>query len=82
MTIRKEIGNRLRVTREGMGISQVSMADQAAISLTTWRKYERGVTTPTADILREIALILNVSADWLLCLTPPKEPGEEEDFDV
>ena len=66
MTSRKEIGKRIRVIREKLGLKQsefaaiLNVASGASIS-----GYEMGDNWPTAETLIRIVEIGNVTYDWL-----------------
>lgn len=59
--------HRLNVTRKSKGFTAQYMADMLAVSLRTYRNYESGHSSPTLQTLVQIADILNVSTDYLLC---------------
>ena len=42
------------------------MAAKLGISPTTWQSYEKGATSPPADMLLKIAALLEVDPSWLL----------------
>ena len=56
--------NRLRKER---GITAQQMADALQSGIRNYRKYESGDAKPTLDGLVQIADILDVSTDYLLC---------------
>lgn len=58
---------RLNQTRKEKGYTAQQMADKLTISLSTYRKYESGHRSPNLEMLSNIADILEVSADYLLC---------------
>lgn len=57
---KKIIGNKLRVLRTSLGISQSDLADKAGVSFQQIQKYEKGVNRISADRLYDIAKILKV----------------------
>ena len=59
------LGNRIRVAREKMNITQEDLADRVNISSSHISVIERGVKASRADTLVRIANELNVSADYL-----------------
>lgn len=58
---------RLNQTRKACGLTAQNMADALQTGLRNYRKYESGDAKPTLDGLVQIADILNVSTDYLLC---------------
>lgn len=59
--------DRLNQTRKKQGITAQQMADMLHTGLRNYRKYESGNAKPTLDGLVQIADILDVSTDYLLC---------------
>lgn len=59
---------RLKQTREAWGLSQEDLAVRVDISSKQIWRYENGVSDPTADVLRRIAEVLEVSTDYLVGL--------------
>ena len=59
------LGNRIRVAREKMNITQEDLAGRVNISPSHVSVIERGVKAPKADTLIRIANELNVSAEYL-----------------
>ncbi len=57
---------RLKEVREERGLTQKEISLRIGTSANAINNYELGLRTPTADILRKIAISLNVSADYLL----------------
>lgn len=62
----KEIGSRIRKTRENQNITQFQLAEMTNISLSHMSNIETGSTNFGVDILVRIAEALQVSADALL----------------
>lgn len=59
--------------RELRGVeSQSSFAAQIEVHPIQYSKYERGINSPSVDVLRRICLTCGCSSDWLLGL---REPG-------
>lgn len=58
---------RLRSTRMSRKITQQAMADMLSISLNAYQKYEQSERMPSLNCLVQIADILDVSIDYLLC---------------
>lgn len=65
-------GDRLKIARNRIGISQSELADKVGLSRTTITNLERGNQNPTIDAIIKLANNLNISADWLLGIKHPK----------
>ena len=68
-------GERLAALRKERGLTQQAVADASGAHVTQIRRYEAGSSQPTLDVLRNLALALNTSADSLLFA--PDERGPE-----
>lgn len=73
-----EFGKRLASLRKAQGLTQQALADTASIHVVQVRRYETGVSQPSLDILRKLAVALSVRADQLLF--DEFERGPAEDF--
>jgi len=58
---------RLNETRKNKGLTAQQMADALQTGIRNYRKYESGDAKPTIDGLVQIADLLDVSTDYLLC---------------
>ena len=61
------LGKRLNEVRKEKGFTAQQMADALHITISTYRKYESGRAFPPVDRLVQIADILGVTTDYLLC---------------
>lgn len=61
MTLREK----LIVSRDRAGLSQMELADRLGVSRQAVSRWESGDTTPTMDKLKSLAKIYGVSLDWL-----------------
>lgn len=72
-------GNRLAELRKQRGLTQQAVAAASGAHVTQIRRYEAGTSQPTLDVLRNLGLALNTSADSRSCSTPtteaPKHPA-------
>lgn len=59
--------DRLNDLRKQRGFTAQQMADLLQTGIRNYRKYESGDAKPTLDGLVQIADILDVSTDYLLC---------------
>lgn len=60
-------GQRLNTVRKSKGFTAQKMADELQIALRSYRMYESGNRYPSLDTLVQIADILGVPTDYLLC---------------
>jgi transcriptional regulator with XRE-family HTH domain len=67
---------RLAALRKECGFTQQQMADKIGMHVSQLKRYEAGVSQPTMDVFRRIALALNVSADMLLFEVGERGPDE------
>ncbi len=63
-----ELYEKIRNLREDKDIKQKDMAKYLHMQPTTYNAYENGKRTISADLLKNICIFLNVSADELLDL--------------
>jgi len=61
-----EFGERLRILRLQKNLSQKDVARLASVHHMHYGRYERGLTVPTAEVLRRLADKLGVTTDYLL----------------
>ena len=66
ISLKYEIGNRIRKYREERGISQVQLAQKLNVSNSRVSNWEQGINRPDANILADICRVLNVSPSELL----------------
>lgn len=62
----EEFGKRLRCARTSTGLHQKEVASKINLSTSGYGYYEQGRSEPSLETLKQIALILNVSTDYLL----------------
>ena len=61
----KTFGERLKQIRQERGISQDKLSKLTNISVQTISAYETGQSCPSLEYIHDIALVLNVSIDYL-----------------
>jgi len=66
---------RLAAIRKDKKMTQQQMADLIGIHVSQIKRYESGDTQPSLEVLRKIALALNISADLLLFDKEEREPS-------
>lgn len=60
------IAERIRLYRQQKGFSQAELAEKSAVNNKSLSRYELGTSIPPADVLKNIADALGISADTLL----------------
>ena len=61
----KELGNRLKILREGTGLSQAKFAEVIGSTQSSINRYENGQATPSVELLRRYADYFDVSMDYI-----------------
>lgn len=70
-------GTRLKQARANKKLTQHEVADKLGIDYTTISKYENNKSEPDNEILREMAVIYEVTLDWLISgQVPSGKPGD------
>ncbi|MEM8974777.1 MAG: helix-turn-helix transcriptional regulator [Pseudomonadota bacterium] len=72
-----QVGDRLRVRRMTIGMTQAQLARVCGISAQQIHKYEIGVSRMTSGRLHQFAQVLDVPISWFFGETT--EPGSETD---
>ena len=80
-TFAKELGARLRATRDKRGLTQQQLADRLKSYPPRISQYESGVVVPEAETLAALAAALEISLDELV-LGRPAAGGEDGISDV
>lgn len=60
------VGNRIRETRQAIGVSQHDLSELAEVHITSLSRIERGITMPKLDMLARIAIALDTSVSELV----------------
>ena len=66
-SLNKQIGSRVRMQRELLGITREGLCDYVHISPQFLSEVERGIKGVSAETLRKLCDGLGLSADYLLC---------------
>ena len=69
-----KIGNFIMAKRKTLGLTQQQLADKLNVSFQAVSKWENGATYPNIEILRDLAIVLEVSVDEILA-------GSDKDVD-
>lgn len=77
------MANRIKMTREAMGLTQKELGKALGVSQATVSAWEVGRNEPDYKVLRDIARMLNCSIEYLMGYTAkktaagvPPEPGK------
>ena len=70
----KEVSKRLKALREGIGITQVKMAEGIGTTQSSINRYENGQSTPPVEIFRRYADFFDVSLEYIFCRTDKPQP--------
>ncbi len=68
---------RLKRLRQEKKLDFAELAEKIGIHSTQLRRYEKGESQPTLDVLRKMAVALNVPGDELLFDEEERKPPEE-----
>jgi len=68
---------RLSKIRQGKNLSFPDLARHTGIHATQLRRYEKGESQPTLDVLRRLSVVLNVPGDLLLFDDEERTPPED-----
>lgn len=61
-----KVGSFIMDKRKALGLTQQQLADKLNVSFQAISKWENGIAYPNIEILRDLAIVLNVSADEIL----------------
>lgn len=67
----RDLGERLRQVRDGLGLSQPAFAEKLGVSKLTVLRYEHGEGRPDPEFLAGVCRLGGVSPDWLLGVGSP-----------
>jgi transcriptional regulator with XRE-family HTH domain len=68
--LQRSLGEVARAARERLGLTQAQVAQKVGLVHAVYGRIERGGMMPSAPSLRRISLVLGVSTDALLGLSP------------
>ena len=61
-----KVGKFIMEKRRALGMTQQQLADKLNVSFQAISKWENGTTYPNIEILRDLAIVLEVSVDEIL----------------
>jgi transcriptional regulator with XRE-family HTH domain len=77
------IGQRIRKRRQELGWSQRALAQRVSTRQATIADLERGAQKETSTaLIRRLAKVLGVTADWLIGMYEEDDQGDGEPADV
>lgn len=62
-----DLGERLRLTREALSLTQVALCRRTGISTQAWNNYERGAKRISVDNAIKLRQRLGIPLDWIYC---------------
>ena len=71
------IANRIKGLREEKGLTQTQLAKQLGITRSGVNAWEMGISVPSTQCIVELAMLFEVSTDYLLGLEPTASIGIE-----
>lgn len=74
--------NRIKEVRKKQGYSQQSLAIKLNVNQTAISQWERGTTTPSASLLKQLSKLFNVSTDYLLGISDDYHTYSWQDTDI
>ena len=78
--MRKDFGARLKSLLENKNISQKEFADKLEITEATLSRYINNLIVPKIEVVSNMALLLDVSVDFLIGNERPISETEEKDI--
>ena len=69
--------NRIKYLREKNNMTQEKLGELIGVQSSAISKYEKEIVPLTDDTIKKLAAIFNVSTDYILDNTPPKNEEEE-----
>lgn len=76
------LGEQIKTLRKEMGLTQVELGKKLGMTGVAVNKWELGQRTPSAEIIKELASIFNVTTDFLLNDGNRHEDTKEYDNDA
>lgn len=70
--VERKIGNRIKYLRKQNGLTQRQLGERIGLTNATIGYYERHERCPSPDIVKKLAYVFHVSADYLLGIDDKK----------
>ena len=74
-----EVGKRLEFLMENLNMKQVELADKIGISKQSLYQYMHCKCEPRSSVIKQMAVALNTSADFIVGLTENPAPAKYDD---
>ena len=74
LTLREEVGARLRLTREGLGVERKQWVARYGVKWNSLSQWEQGQFMPDLIFLKSLCEDYNLSLDWFLRGVPAGRP--------
>lgn len=71
-----DFASRLRGLRRGAGLTQEELGNRLEVGRTAVANWERGLRSPSPATMRQLALLFNVSSDYLYGRTSQRRRAE------
>jgi transcriptional regulator with XRE-family HTH domain len=68
---------RLVELRKDKGLTQLQLAERVGVHAQQLKRYEAGISQPTFDVIRNMAMALGVSSDYLLFGKDERGPDDD-----
>ena len=75
-------GDRLRMLRDKVGLSQKDLTDRLSINRSTYARYETSSTQPDYDTLNKLADFFGVTTDYLLGRSDQKTSSDDYEIET
>lgn len=75
--MKMDFHKRLAQLRKDKSLTQQALADASGVNVSQLKRYETGVSQPSLDVLRKLAIALGTSADLLLFDKDERGPDDE-----
>ncbi len=69
------MGERIKDARNAVGLTQQKTADALNMTIGAYQKYESGAVEPPLYSLVSLAIVLNVTTDYLLGMSDAESAG-------
>ena len=71
-----EIGNRLKVARLALGLSQKEVCEAIGVKVPAWSHWENGRRIPDPMAMKNLYLLHGVTMEWIYAGDPKRLPFE------
>ena len=68
-SLKESLGKKLKERRNQLGLTQRQVADKLGIAQPIYQRFEKGIFECSYEQLRDICILFDISADYLLDLS-------------